>query len=226
MRISTIIPTYKQDDLCILHALEAQRGSLPPNEIIIVNDGGPDFAEVLRDLDWTTKVVYVQLLADVLWNITGAKNTGIWLATGDMLTLEDCDHIPGRKTYMCAHDILSSQAEVVAVKPARVKYASEEKYRWGTNCGELSAGSGTVIARASDVKAVCGFAEYMAGCYGGDDIDFRRRLATQGRTVVPTDFEERYAVILSGKAEGPRNQGQRQGGTGICRVPFTVTRIN
>jgi len=230
-RISTIIPTYKQDELCILHALEAQRGSLPPDEIIIVNDGGPDICAKLMAQDWKTTVILAQLQLDVLWNITGAKNTGIWLSSGDILAIEDCDHIPGPRTYETATALLAGTffdgKRCVAVKPLRIKHKGVAEFAQNREgYAKTFPGSGTVIASAFAVKAVCGFAEHMAGHYGGDDIDFRRRLAAQGYTEHPADMADRYHVIQRGVAFAALSQAQRQGGTGICRVPFTVTRIN
>lgn len=100
MKLSVIIPTYHQTDLCVVHVRECMNSTVKPDEIIVVNDGGDDeLRQKLIDLPRTVPVVYAKVREDITWNYNGACNLGFWLSKGDIIALEDVDHIPLRKTY-------------------------------------------------------------------------------------------------------------------------------
>ena len=76
------------------------KSSVLPDEIVVVNDGGPpELREMLIALPRNVPIVYARIEEDILWNYNGAVNLGIWLSRGDVIALEDTDHIPDRNTY-------------------------------------------------------------------------------------------------------------------------------
>lgn len=113
-RLSVIIPAYNQHELTAIHVRESLRSMRVPDEIIVVNDAGP---ESLRDLlvvmkPFPIRVVYARVQQDIPWNYNGACNLGFWLSTGNIITLEDTDHIPDREAYVRGLGILANRPEI------------------------------------------------------------------------------------------------------------------
>jgi len=115
-----------------------------PDEIVVVNDGGDDsLRKLLYEIDRNTKIIYAKVLEDILWNYNGACNLGVWLSTGNILALEDCDHIPDRDLYANALKIFKEQPDIdrlgvrrKVVKIEQMKKSLEEWQpytSWGSN---------------------------------------------------------------------------------------------
>lgn len=95
MKLSVVIPAYSRHELTARHVEECLRSTRVPDEIIVVNDGGdPSLRAMLPK-----GVTYAYITEDILWNYNGACNLGVWLSLGDLIALEDTDHIPGRTVY-------------------------------------------------------------------------------------------------------------------------------
>lgn len=100
MKLSTIIPAYRRHPLTVAHVRFCMLSSRPPDEIIVVNDGGdPCLRDMLIAMPRTCKIIYARIEQDILWNYNGAVNLGFWLATGDYVAIEDTDHIPDKDVY-------------------------------------------------------------------------------------------------------------------------------
>lgn len=100
MTLSVIIAAYRRHDMTVRHVLEAMKSTRVPDEIVVVNDGGdPSLRDMLFNLDRNTKIVYARIEQDIVWNVNGAWNLGVWLSRGDILAIEDTDHIPDRGMY-------------------------------------------------------------------------------------------------------------------------------
>lgn len=100
MKLSVVIPCYNRHELSARHVEECLRSSRPPDEIIVVNDSGPtDLREMLLALERPRPIIYVRVAQDILWGYPGAVNLGFWCASGDIVAIEDTDHIPGRNAY-------------------------------------------------------------------------------------------------------------------------------
>lgn len=104
MKLSVVIPAYNRHELTVRHVEECLKSTRFPDEIIVVNDGGPaNLRDLLRTSLATTDVavpiIYANITEDILWNYNGACNLGFWIASGDIVALEDTDHIPGRTVY-------------------------------------------------------------------------------------------------------------------------------
>ncbi len=90
---SVVITCYREGDLLREAVRSAQAQSLPPNEILIVNDASPDAATqaVCRDLarDRTVRVLW----RETNGGTAAARNTGFAAATGDLLVPLDADDL-------------------------------------------------------------------------------------------------------------------------------------
>jgi len=98
-RVSVIIPAYNVARYLpeTLHSALAQ--TVPPHEILIINDGSPDtpaleaaLAPFLAELSVTTPTRIVYLVQENR-GLSGARNTGIRAATGDLIALLDGDDL-------------------------------------------------------------------------------------------------------------------------------------
>ena len=116
MKLSVIIPTYWNSDLCCVHIRESMNSTCVPDEIVVVNDGGdPELRNKLYDVPRKCNIIYAQIIEDIPWNYNGACNLGIWLSRGDYLTLEDVDHIPLRNAYENALKFFEENKELSRV---------------------------------------------------------------------------------------------------------------
>jgi len=202
-RLSAIITAYGQHDLVVAHALACQRSSRVPDEIIVVNDGGdPGLLADLLKQEWTTRVVYARITEDIPWNQAGARNLGIWLSAGDVLAIEDADHIPTRQLYEEALRYLERTPTTASVKPRRIPIRLADLPKLSAlKGGKLEhTGSATVIVRRDAICAAKGYDEDYAGHYGCDDTDSRERIARVGRC--HATFSPGYFHVTDGSTIG------------------------
>lgn len=114
--LSVIIPSYRRPELTAIHVRECMNSTRIPDEIVVVNDAGPEsLREMLVALPKKTRVVYARVLQDIPWNYNGAMNLGVWLSRGNMLALEDSDHIPRREAYDNGMKVLEERKEISRV---------------------------------------------------------------------------------------------------------------
>src|SRR3990167_4912685 len=105
MKISCVIPAYNRSDLTKRHVEEVLKSTRVPDEIIVVNDGGD---KALREM-LPKGIMYAYITPDILWNYNGAVNLGFWIASGDIVAMEDTDHIPLRNTYEVAEKFFQDE---------------------------------------------------------------------------------------------------------------------
>ena len=119
-KLSVIIPAYNRHPLTIRHVEECMRSTRLPDEIIVVNDGGPEnLREMLLALDRKCTIIYARIEQDILWNYNGAVNLGFWLATGDYVAIEDTDHIPDRDLYERAEKFAKENPDIDRIAVTR-----------------------------------------------------------------------------------------------------------
>jgi len=109
--VSVIIPAYNVAPYIAqtLHSVFAQ--TKPAFEVIVVNDGSPDTAELEEVLrPFRDRIVY---LKQENRGLSGARNTGIRAATGDLIALVD-----GRRSLDAP---VSRDADTISSKPPRVR---------------------------------------------------------------------------------------------------------
>lgn len=112
-KLSVIIPAYWQTDLTVVHVRECMNSSRIPDEIVVCNDTGDlKLRDKLFNLPRKTKIIYAYILPPDLFQYNGACNLGVWLSTGDIIAIEDADHIPDRDTYKKGLEILVNKPEI------------------------------------------------------------------------------------------------------------------
>src|SRR6266581_4370792 len=108
-KISVIMPAYNTAKLIAASLDSALQQSFPDFEIIVVNDGSPDTAELDQVLaPYLQKIVYIKQQNK---RAAGARNTAIRQAQGEFLAFLDSDDI-------WFPDHLRSQMELFAEDPA------------------------------------------------------------------------------------------------------------
>lgn len=204
-KISVIIPTYWNSDLCVAHVRECMNSSVIPDEIIVVNDGGdPELENKLKVLELKTKIIYARINEDITWNYNGACNLGFWLSRGDIISLEDVDHIPLRDAYKNGLGLLKDPAidritfgrNWVAIKDVLEKPFEEWK-----PYGKLGPNQMVSMFRRNVYLKLKGQDERFCGRYGymAYDWAFRyRKLGIQskmtGQFYIIKDAEEKNMV--------------------------------
>ncbi len=120
--VSVIIPAYNEAERLPQAVESARRQSLPPREIIVVDDGSTDgTAEVARKLG-------VRVISQENKGLPGARNSGIRAARGEWIALLDSDDI-------WEPDKLERQRVALEACPQAVLIACD--YRQFTDSGEV-----------------------------------------------------------------------------------------
>ena len=170
-KLSVIIPAYARHPLTVRHVKESLLSTRLPDEIIVINDGGnPNLREMLLELKpFKTKVIYTRIEQDILWNYNGACNLGFWISTGDIVIIEDTDHIPTRNLYEETMKFYQEHPECdrLAYKRNCVNIAElakpMEEWTWQKNWGPNQMVAG--LRRDSYIK-LKGQDERFGGHYG------------------------------------------------------------
>jgi glycosyltransferase involved in cell wall biosynthesis len=111
MRISTIMPVYNTERYVAAALDSVLSQTLPPNEIIVVDDGSTDKTpEVLRD--YATRV---RIMRQDNRGAAHALNVAVAAATGDALAFLDADDLWLPEKLRIQHDILSADPDLEAL---------------------------------------------------------------------------------------------------------------
>ncbi len=204
-KVSVLISNYKNDDITVVHVRECMNSTLMPDEIVVVNDGGfLGLKSKLEALELKTKVIYAYILEDIRWNYTGARNLGIWLSSGDIISVEDNDHIPHKDFYKQCVEVFEKNPNIGRIKTHKrwvveledvLKNPIEE---WKI-IGKRPPHQDTVMLRRSVLLKIKGYDERFAGEYGWCSTDARRRLLKAGTE--STNIGNQY-VVMSPKTRG------------------------
>lgn len=184
--LSVIISAYNKDELACVHVRESQNSTCMPDEIIIIDDcGKPGLKEKLKKLDIKTKVIYARILEDIPWNYTGARNLGIWLSTGEIISVEDNDHIPDRNYYQDCLDYFEQHPECSRIKAIKRKVVEEEDalknpYEEWVKVGSRQRHQDVTVFKRDLLLRLKGYDERFAGQYGWCATDINRRLNRLG----------------------------------------------
>ena len=223
-RLSVVIPVYNQDDLAVRHVRACASATRLPEEVIVVDDGGAvGLEKKLSHGHWPFRLVYARVIEDIPWNQPGARNIGMALSTGDAISFEDADHLPGSGYYATALEVLEKRPDVNLVR-ARREHRGED----------LRPSQSVWIVRRHAIVAIGGYDEDFSGHYGHDDILVIDRLLKSGgveaigRHISVPDHggsrgyardASRNAALLARKLAEKRNIG------GILRAPFCVSIV-
>ena len=178
-KISVVIPTYWQADLCVVHVRECMNSSRPPDEIIVVNDcGDPTLLDKLKQLTLTVPVIYAFIREDIVWNYNGACNLGVWLSSGDLISIEDADHVPWRNAYKDAEIALQNKVYDRVHFSRRwvpIKDTQEKPFEQWEPYGKLGPNQMVTIIRRELYLRLKGQDERFCGRYGYMAYDWASR---------------------------------------------------
>jgi glycosyltransferase involved in cell wall biosynthesis len=190
-RVSVIIPAYNVAPYIAetLNSVFAQ--TKPAFEVIVVNDGSPDTAELEEVLrPFRESIVY---LKQENRGLSGARNTGIRAATGDLIALLDGDDVWMARYLETQTQFLRSHPEYDLVY-CNARFFGDSAYE-GRRFMEVCPSRGevtpaaiisrkccvfvSVTARAEALREV-GFDESLLSC---EDFDCWLRLTSSGRRI-------------------------------------------
>ena len=198
-----------------------------PDEIIVVNDGGdPNLREMLLALPKKCPIIYARINQDILWNYNGAINLGFWISRGDLIAIEDTDHIPSRDAYENSIRVLREnpnvsricfQRNIVDIKDVLSKPMAEwtAERQWGPN-------QMVSILRREVYSKMKGQDERFCGQYGWMTYDwvFRYKKMAKIESQLVNSF---WAVIDGGepglvRGMSPKNYGFYQENARLLRL--------
>lgn len=228
MKLSVIIPTYKRFPLTLRHIEECMKSTRKADEIIVVNDGGdPSLREQILALPRTQPIIYARIEEDILWNYNGAVNLGCWISTGDVLAIEDCDHIPDRNTYEVGQKCLEEHPEVGRVsfgrKIVQISEISKPMEEWHVN-GVMGTNQMVSFLRRWVYLKLKGQDERFAGNYGWMSYDFPFRRDKMLGTI--TKKENYYWAVLGDEGEPGMKRGLSNANRRIYRENATSGKVH
>ena len=109
MKLSVIIPVYRVEttlERCVESVL---RQTFDDLEIILVDDGSPDRCPQLCD-DWARRDSRIVVIHKPNGGLSDARNAGLDVAHGDIITFVDSDDYLDTDTYRQAMDVLRQDA--------------------------------------------------------------------------------------------------------------------
>lgn len=199
MRISVIITAYDRHQVTVAHVKGCMESTVMPYEIIVVNDhGDKSLRKMLLEVEKKCPIVYAYIEQDIAWNYTGARNLGVWLSKGNLLAMEDNDHIPHPEFYEQAIKLLEERPEIGRVLSRnRLKVRREEVIKkLVSGCeviGTKTYHRDTQILRRDTFLRVKGCDEQFAGAYAWACADWRRRLNRAG--ILSANVGKYYVVM-------------------------------
>lgn len=198
MKISVIIPAYNQDELVKCHVRFCMASSEAPYEIIVVNDGGNDsLKSELLTIRSNIRLIYAKIKEDKKWNQVGARNLGVWLSTGELLAIEDADHLPDASFYQLAKEQIEKRSVDMVLARKRISVRLDDlKANKLVPIGTRGTHKLVSLMQRKAYLKMKGFDESFANHYGWDVPDWRRRFARNGLTVAQAGI---YYHVEDGK---------------------------
>lgn len=216
MKLSCVITAYDSHEITVSHVRESMNSSRTPDEIIVVNDhGDPCLKEMLLKVEKKCPLIYAYITEDIPWNYTGARNLGYWLSRGDILAMEDNDHIPTKDLYKDAMAYMETNPDIGRLLVQRrhrvteVDVTTKPVEEW-TALGDRPKHQDTQFLRREVYMKVKGCDERFAGAYGWGCADWRRRLM---RAEIKTaDIPSHYWVVIDFETKLIRRKSYRNYG--------------
>ena len=235
-KISVLISAWNKHEVTAVHVRECMNSTRVPDEIIVVNDGGTlDLKDKLMALDKKTKIIYARINEDIKWNYTGARNLGMFISTGDFISLEDNDHIPQRTYYQDCLDEFKEHPELQRLMSLKRHVVSEEDVltkpfeEWG-KMGSRPCHKDVAFNKREVFLKLKGYDERFAGEYGWCSTDLNRRIFREGIVLGHAGYQW---VVYSEKTRGlssrnwrmSRIQKENQSPTGILNFTYTIETL-
>ena len=237
-RISVLISAWNKHNITAVHVREGMNGTKIPDEIIVVNDGGtPDLKDKLMALEKKTKIIYAEILPPkILWNYTGARNLGLFISTGDYISVEDNDHIPDRNYYQDCLNVFAEHPEYSRLKTHKRFVVSEEdvltkRFEEWKVIGKRPCHQDVSFNKRETLLKLKGYDERFAGEYGWCSTDINRRISRAG--IVCGNAGYQY-VVYSEKTRGlshrnwtlSRTQQGTQSPSGIINFTYEYYELS
>ena len=234
--LSILISAYNAHDVTKVHVRECMAGTVMPDEIIVVNDGGtPNLRDKLLELDIKTKLIYATIKEDIPWNYTGARNLGLFISRGDFISIEDNDHIPMKDFYELCLNKFKESPETQRIRTCKRRVVSKEDVitkpveEW-VKMGNRPSHQDVSVNRRELLLKLKGYDERFAGEYGWCATDLKRRLRRAGVEAVEVGYQY---VVFSEKTRGlssrnwrlARTQDDTQSPMGILNFKYTVETL-
>jgi glycosyltransferase involved in cell wall biosynthesis len=233
-KISVLISCFNRDELACVHVRECQNGTLIPDEIIVVDDCGElGLKEKLEKLEKKTKLIYARILPPKIpMNYTGARNLGLFISTGDYISVEDNDHIPDRNYYQDCVNAFKEHPEYKRLKTNKRWVVSEEDVltkpfeEWKV-IGKRPCHQDVSFNKRETLLKLKGYDERFAGEYGWCSTDINRRISRAGIICGNAGYQ---FVVYSEKTRGlshrnwtyARTQREIQSPVGILNFNYSV----
>ncbi len=222
MKFSVVIPLYNKERFAPATVASALAQSLPPLEVIVVDDGSTDGSacavSAVRD-------ARLRLVRQPNAGVSAARNRGIELARGDWIAFLDADDAwhPGMLAALARAHAACPQADLLGTRfrtvldaataprlpawrvPAsfrEVEVIDDLRQRWMRNTPLCSS---SAAARAARLRA-------MGTCFAegesyGEDLDMWFRLADQSPVAV---VDAPYATIRGAVPGSLSERGERE----------------
>lgn len=128
MKLSIVIPVYRTEDTLDRCVRSVLRQDMPDMEVILVDDGSPDYCPVLCD-EWAVKDPRIRVIHKENGGLSDARNAGIDIATGEYITFVDSDDYICRQTYETLMQRLEKEPSIDILEyPMAVHYGSPRQY--------------------------------------------------------------------------------------------------
>jgi glycosyltransferase involved in cell wall biosynthesis len=206
--VSVIVPLHN-DEAYLDEALRSILGQTrPPEQVVVVDDGSTDAsADIARK-----HLPHIILLSQANQGISGARNTGIAAATGDVIAFLDADDVWPADSLQRRLDILEADPEVDAVYGLVEQFISPEvdaasRARMHLPEGRTAARfAGAVLVRRRVFDRIGGFDPALRV---GETIDWSARLQDSGAKVAVVD-----ALVMRRRIHGANTMLQQRPGHG------------
>lgn len=112
MKLSVVIPIYNVRatlDRCVASVVGQDYA---PMEVILVDDGSTDGSGALADA-WVEKVDNVRVIHKANGGLSDARNAGIAIATGELITFVDSDDYIAPHTYTSVVSELADDVDII-----------------------------------------------------------------------------------------------------------------
>jgi GT2 family glycosyltransferase len=129
MKISVIIPAYNCAATIGMALESVFAQTIPPDEIIVVNDGSTDKTASILD----SYLPRITVLSQTNGGVSRARNRGCQIAWGDLLAFLDSDDLWHPSYLECQARQYNNYPEAVAFFTGHVNFQGSGPYRWHDN---------------------------------------------------------------------------------------------
>lgn len=188
--VSVIIPTHNRAGQCRNAVMSAVEQTLPPNEILVCDDGSTDETqEVIHEIARAEPSVRLIRSNNSAGGPGAPRNSGIQLASGEYVAFLDDDDSWHRRKLEAQLDSVSDSATIVCTNALRSSggtYFDDDRDR-SFGFESLTAGNPVIVSsalvRRERLLEVGGFhtPRVLTGC---EDYDLWLRLVNPGEEIV------------------------------------------